>query len=206
MTKKNTQTPREFIDAHNDDAMGAYYDLVDVDHDANDMRALIKKYPDFYDPYLQVADDMRSDGDEKGARTLEDTAFERAQKRILDAEDNWPDEMRWGFLENRHIIRALGMGADNLWKDGKTEKALDVYRKLLHCNLNDNIGARYAIIALRMGLSYEEYIDQVWPTASVPVEQIETWFKTHAPKFPEELEEWRTYCKDTFGMSEEYIC
>ena len=183
--------------------MSEYYEILDSDHDTEDIRTLIKRDPDFYDSYLYAANDLRELGRETEARELEDEAFKRARSRVEDRRGNWPDEMRWGFLENRHVIRALMTGVDNLWRDGKTEEALAVYRKLFRSNLNDNIGARYAIIALRLELPYEEYMRQVWPQPTMPAEHINKWFRKYAPKFPEELKEWKQYCKQEIGLNEE---
>jgi len=196
--KKNK--PHEFLEKPRA-AMNDYYDLLESDHETDDIGALIKRDPDFYDPYLYVASDLDKSGFHFEARKLEDEAFKRACSRIKDKKGNWPDRLPWAWLENRHIIRVLGVGADNLWKDNKINEALDIYRKLFHSDFNDNIGARYAIIALRMGLSYDEYIKQVWPQSSVPAEQVRKWFKKNAAKFPEELEGWQKYCKDELGLS-----
>jgi tetratricopeptide (TPR) repeat protein len=182
--------------------MDDWYELLEGDHSTDDYLNLIKKDPDFYDSYLSAADDIRDSGNEKAARKLEDEAFSRARVRVEDAEGNWPDEMPWGWLENRHVVRALGVGADNLWKDGNTDEALAVYRKLFRSNFRDNIGARYAIIALRLGYSYSEYQDNVWPEDLVPASHIMEWFNKHASKFPEELAEWKAYAKRELGLEE----
>lgn len=201
--KKNNvgQKRREFMEK-NRKAMDEYYEILESDHNTEDIRALIERDPDFYDSYLYVANDLRESGHESKARQLEDEAFKRARARVEDKNGKWPDEMPWGWLENRHIIRALTAGADNFWKDNKIDEALDIYRKLLHSNLGDNIGARYAIIGLRLGFTYDEYMQQVWPQPTMPAEHISNWFKKNAPKFPEELREWKRYCKDEFGLSE----
>lgn len=205
MPKKERGTrkrkPREFLDKGRA-VMREYYDILESGRGARAMRALIVRDPDFYDSYLYVANDLRESGRESEARWLEDEAFRRARARIEDKKGNWPDRLEWGWLENRHIIRALVMGADNLWMDGRTDEALNIYRKLLRSNLNDNIGARYAIIGLRLGLSYAEYIREVWPEPTMPAEHIDKWFRNHAPKFPEELREWKRYCVEELEIDE----
>lgn len=199
------QEPREFMEEPRK-IMDEYYEILESEHDTEDVRALIERDPDFYDSYLYVANDLRESGQESEARQLENEAFKRARARVEDNEGKWPDEMPWGWLENRHIIRALATGADNFWKDNRIDEALDIYRKLFHSNLGDNIGARYAIIALRLGLTYDQYMKQVWPRPTMPAEHISNWFKKNAPKFPEELQEWKRYCKDEFGLSEKDLC
>lgn len=196
MTKQsnspNSKKERIF-EAEPRDVMMDFYDIIESEHSIDDVRALIEEDPDFYDSYSYVADELRKEGKESEARKLEDEAFNRALQTITDKKGEWPDELPWGWLENRHIVRALMRGADNHWIDGNLEETLNLYRKLLKTNLGDNIGARYAIIALRLGLGYDEYMRQVWPEPMMSHEHIENWFNEHVPKFPEELEEWRKY-------------
>ena len=200
----NKKKDKEFFEKPRE-AMRRFYDLLEIGYDTDDMRELIDDDPDFYDPYLYVADDLREFGEFDEAIELENEAFTRAKRHIEDKDGDWPEYMPWGHIENRHIIRALARGADNLWFEGKTEEALDIYRKLLHSNLNDNIGARFAIVALRMGLSYDEYIKEVWPEPTMPVEHITKWFSKNAPKFMDELSEWKNYCINELGISEDEL-
>ena len=183
MTTKSKQ-PREFKDHWHEPVSDKFYDLMEAaEHDDDDVLELINTDPDYFDPYLYLADLYRDeDKDEKGARELEAVAFERALLYVLDSNDEWPDTIPWGFMENRHIVRALARGADNFWKDGRIEEALEIYRKLLQTNLNDNIGARYSIVGLRLGLSYDDYIQEVWPEPTMPADHIDNWFSKHAPK------------------------
>lgn len=205
MSVKNTNNInkklREFMEKPRK-VMNEFYEITDSEHNTDDIRALIERDPDFYDSYLYVANDLRKLRQELQARQLEDEAFKRACNRIQDKRGNWPDKMPWGWFENRHIIRALVAGADNFWKDGKIDEALNIYRKLLHSNLNDNIGARYAIIALCLGLTYKKYMRQVWPQSTMSAEHIDKWFKKNAPKFSKELQEWKSYCKKELGLRE----
>ena len=201
MTKNQNPISKDFIEKPRK-IMEAYYDLMENDHDAGDILALTEEDPDYYDPYLYVADDLRKLSEEAEARRLEDEAFSRALARIKDKDGQWPDTLNWGHLENRHIVRALMTGADNLWQDGKTEEALNIYRQLLRTNLGDNIGARYAIIGLRLGLSYDDYIQEVWPEPTMPADHIDNWFSIHAPKYAEELGDWKQYCIEEIGLDE----
>lgn len=201
---KDKKEIREFLEKPRD-VMNDYYNLLESDHDTDDMSALIKIDPDFYDTYLYIANDLRELGETEEAKVLENEAFARANARIENKDGNWPDQMSWGWIENRHIIRTLARGADNFWTDGELDKALDIYKKLLHSNLNDNIAARYAIVGLRMGLTYDEYIKQVWPEATMPADHIDKWFKENAPKFAEDLEEWKQYCIDEIGLCEKEL-
>ncbi|MBI4029547.1 MAG: hypothetical protein HY376_04250 [Candidatus Blackburnbacteria bacterium] len=60
-------------------------------------------------------------------------------KLIVDGKGDYPVELSWGWLENRHIIRAIGNWGRKLWEEGKSEGALDVFRRLLAANPNDNL-------------------------------------------------------------------
>ena len=99
--KQNKNKTREFIDKRRP-VSDKYYDLLEQDsYYDEDVLTLIKKDPYFYDPYLYLANIYREeDKNEKKARKLEDTAFRRALARIKDKNGNWPNELRWGFLEN----------------------------------------------------------------------------------------------------------
>lgn len=197
-----TGQKKEFFDKARK-TMSKFYDLQDIGRlsDVN-LRVLIREDPDFYDSYLFLADNYKDSEQLKESKRLESESFKRALSRIQDKNGNWPDEMPWGWLENRHVIRALGRGADNLWMDGRNDEALDIYRKLLHSNLNDNIGARYAIIALRHGFTYDKYMEQVWLASAVPADHIMKWFRKYALKFPEELKEWKKYCREELGLTD----
>ena len=136
--------------------MGEYYGLLDRKLSPrrlkSEMKKLIEIDPLFLDPYLVVADILMAEGKEKEAKALLKNAYEKAMRRIVDKDGNWPKVMGWGWLDNRHLIRAIERWARELWFDGKTTEALEIFRNLLKTNPNDNIGARHCILAIRMGL------------------------------------------------------
>jgi len=76
------------------------------------------------------------------AEVILDEAYRRALALITDEKGNWPDSLPWGWLENRHIIRTLVNKAVSLWDQGKTDEALEMFRKLLRTNPSDNAGVR----------------------------------------------------------------
>lgn len=65
------------------------------------------------------------------------------------------DILEWGWLENRHIIRTILNKAISLWENNHMDEALNLFRNLLKTNPNDNVGARYYILAIRMNMSLE---------------------------------------------------
>ena len=184
----------EFVDK-NHKVMSEYYDLLEsATSDAQlkrEMKKMIKIDLDFYDPYIVADLEIEIGNNKKGCQLIQE-AYERAVKRIADAKGDWPKLMQWGFLENRHLMRVLERQAVVLWEDGKTEEALDIFRRLLCVNPDDNQGARYSILALRLGLGTDWYAPfevKDGPMASEAIDAFATekWFETNAKKFPEEF-------------------
>jgi tetratricopeptide (TPR) repeat protein len=145
----------------------------------------------FLDPYLQLADILLEDGKTQYASALAREAYERALSIIADADGKWPERMPWSWLENRHILRALFGYADMIWHDGQTQEALEIYRKILKMNPNDNQGVRYSILALRLGLGpswQDKFMVEDAGVQDLNAEKRETWFTHNARKFPEEFD------------------
>jgi len=156
------------------------------------MSKLIAKNPDFYDSYLFLADILKSEDKEQQARELLFIAYQRAVKRVVDKEGNFPKRIEWGWLENRHLVRAIESWALELWEQNKNEEALELFRRLLQSHPNDNIGARYSILALRMGLDsdYEQrFVLKDNPDYLDAMKEID-WFYDNYKKFPEEFSWW----------------
>ena len=158
----------------------------------NQMRKFIEKDPDFFDTYLALADFLYEDEEYFEADELLRTAFTRALKRIVDKDGNWPKVMPWGFLENRHLIRAIDRWAYKLWEDDHNEYALEIFRKLLKSNPNDNVGARYEILAILLGHGQEWQEEEFSAGREGMIDAIksEKWFNRNAKKFPEEFNWW----------------
>jgi tetratricopeptide (TPR) repeat protein len=187
----------EFIDADRA-AMHSFYDLTAQIHAENDLFriapalvALIKKDPDFYDTYLTLANVCEARNDESGARTLWVTAAERALQRITLPDGSWPKEIAWGWLENRHVVRAILKRALLHWDDGETEAALGLLRKLLRANPGDNIGARNYILGIRLGQrSLEEHEAPFTNGYGLDATKLWKWFDDNAKRFPDEFAWW----------------
>lgn len=176
--------------------MSQYYDLIEADPKPEELikvlKKMIRKDPDFFDPYLALAGTLDEKEEPDKAYDIRKEAFRKAMLKIVDKKGNWPEEMPWGFLENRHLIRALVVFARELWEQERYDFALYLYRKLLKTNPNDNIGARYEILAIQLGLD-PDYAEEMFP-ASMPntVDAIksEDWFQENAKKFPEDFNWW----------------
>lgn len=199
---KNRDSKKVFIDKDRK-VMDKFYELTEkdkfyVEDMIDELKKLIKADPDFFDSYLYAAHLFRKElKKEKEDRKLENEAFKRALRIVQNEKEKWPAEIPWGVLENRHIVRALGTGGNNYWKDGKIEKALEIFKKLLKSNLNDKIGARYPILAIRLGMSYEEYENKFWKTGVCRADIITNWFDDNSQKFPEEFKDWWKYLEET---------
>ena len=61
----------------------------------------------------------------------------------------------WGLLETRPYMRSLEGAASCLWQLGRKEKAIQIYRKMLHLNPGDNQGIRYVLTDLLWTLNRE---------------------------------------------------
>lgn len=179
--------------------MQEYYELLESSVSGKvlkkGMEALIAEDPDFYDPYIVVADLEMKDGDVKKGMRLIQQGFERAVMRIADVHGDWPVEMPWGYLENRHLMRMIERFAMLVWDQGMEEMALDIFRRLLRANVGDNQGSRHSILAIRMGLGSdwdEPFVIQDGPMAgeALDLRAVSEWFEQHAKDYPDEFDWW----------------
>lgn len=186
----------EFIDEDRK-VMDKYYDIMDKDFSnkklITEMKKLIAIDEDFYDPYLIIAEILSYDGKNQEAQALLKDAYERAVKRISDSQGRWPQIMRWGYLQNRHIMRALESYADEYWSQKNIDAALDIYRRLLRANPNDNQGARYNILAIRMnyepGTREKQFeVKENGEVVGLDAFKMHKWFRIHSKKFKDEFE------------------
>ncbi len=183
--------PREFVDKKRP-VMREWYDLIEraenlgIEGIKEEAKELIKKDPDFLDPYTLLFEILQDEGDFEGAEAMLDEAYQRAIRLITDKEGNWPDLLEWGFLENRHIIRAIVNKGLWLWDNGENEEALSIFRNLLRTNENDNVGARFYILGIRMDMTFEEFQDR-FDKGGYYDRDIVEWFAENMDKFPEEF-------------------
>lgn len=191
---------REFIDEDRE-VMDAYYELCeryegkDVGFIKRQLSELIEKDPDFLDPYLMLYRTLEDEGNSRVAKGVLNSAYERAVDLITDEGGKWPDELEWGWLENRHIIRTILNKAISLWDDGEIEEALELFRKLLDTNPADHVGARHYILAIRMGMSLEEFENRFNKGGYYDSELME-WFDENYEKFQDEFDRWEETIED----------
>lgn len=155
------------------------------------LEQMIARDPDFYDPYLMLRDLLHREGETAEGDALLDEAYRRALARITDAEGNWPRALEWGWLENRHILRTLLNQAIALWNAGDTDGALDLFRKLLRSNPNDNVGARNYILALRLNMTFDTFEARFASEYGYDALKLLDWFDENSKRFPEEFDAWK---------------
>jgi tetratricopeptide (TPR) repeat protein len=189
-----TKRTREFVDKDHD-VMNAYYDLCESYDGRNAKRVktqllkLTEQDPGFLDPSVMLFEILQDEGEFKEAETILDQVFQRAIKLIVDKNGQWPDKLRWGWLENRHIIRTIVNKGVSLWVENKNDEALDLFRKLLRTNPNDNPGVRYFILGIRMGMTNSEF-EKEFDRGGFYDSDLDAWFGKNSGKFPEEFDWW----------------
>lgn len=200
MKKKQIGKPRpkrsdEFLDADHD-AMDTYYMLMESNVSSKKRKKTLEQLivldPDFYDPYIQLAYTLQENEEYEKASKILYQGYQRALARVADKDGNLPKSLSWLWIENRHIIRIIDAWAHNLWEEGKTSEALEIFRKLLGSNPNDNIGARHSILAIKLGLEadYEMMFEMKDMPGYMDASKVITWFEKNSKKFPEEFDWW----------------
>lgn len=188
---------KEFMDK-NHKVMDRFYELLDSnvtrDQLKEEMKKFIKQDPFFFDPYLVLADTLYHEKKIKQADGLIEEAYYKAIWTIVDYKGNWPEETAWGWLENRHIMRAISRYAYRIWEEGRSDEALDIFRKLLKSSPNDNLGIRYAILAIRLRLDsdwdFKFLAKDKGQVLGLDAGKVDSWFDKNSKKFPEEFGWW----------------
>ena len=188
----------EFVDeADRYDVQTAYWDFLESEEEdlkkaIKTLKNLIKKDPNFFDPYVTLSEYYEYAGDDMESFNILKEGYERAMKMVIH-KGRFPDVLSWLFTENRHIIRMMYNYALKMWEIGEKDEALRVMQQLLASNPNDNIGARYAIVAILEGYediySWEELFESE-NGYGLDAFAVDEWFEKHAKKYPEEIGWW----------------
>jgi len=194
---KNTRRPKqidEFIDKHHK-VSTEFYEFMDNDLSNGQVKRAMKKFieedPLYFEPYLVLIDLFLEEGNYLEAKKYLKTAFQKAIMKIVDKKGNWPKIMEWGWLENRHVIKIIERWGIELWEEGNTKEALNIFENLLKTNPRDNIGARYSILAIKMNLntSYELQFQSSLP-GFIDAGEITKWFEENSRKFSDDFDWW----------------
>ena len=202
---KRTKQIVEFV-GKDHPAMDEYYDITEQFQSGRlassevkvVLRKLIKTDTHFLDPYLFLAQiEYDDENDDEYFRLIWD-AYLKAVHMVANRSGEYPKSLPWGYLENRHIIRALCSFALLQWEQGHIRISLEIYRKLLASNLNDNIGVRYSILALLLGYNpdYETlFLPDIGPVYGLDAKKMNDWFTKHSAGFPKEFVDFHENAK-----------
>jgi len=183
--------PYEFIDRDRFEVNEMYFDFLespiqnDIKKSINALKAMIKKDKNFFDPYITLYEYYLMDRDFKNAIKIMEQGFQRAID-LIDKDGKFPDILNWGFIENRHIIRMIFNFAMFIWaNDDDKDIALNIFMELLKSNPNDNIGARYSIVAILEGFESQDVLEEKFESKDgmgMDIMALERWFNKAAQK------------------------
>ena len=185
----------EFVDKDRNVSM-KYYGICeldrstkkDINHVKKKLKDLMKEDPYFLDSYSDYYQILLHENDHIEARRLINSAYSKAMELILDKNKEWPDRLEWGWLENRHIIRAILNKAIDEWSSNNNEVALNLFRKLLITNPRDNAGVRFYILAILMNMSFDDY-EKKFNKGGYYDDSSWKWFDKNYKKFKDEFPE-----------------
>jgi len=158
------------------------------------LKKLIQRDPDYFEPYSSLSELHAMTGNVLEAEKILNNAYKRALKRILDEKGQWPDVLKWDVVENRHLIRALLNKAILFWNYGKNRDALNLLRKLLRSNPNNNIVTRFFILAIRMKMSHFAF-ERQFNKHGFYDSDLTAWFDKNYRAFPDEFDWWHEEIK-----------
>ncbi|MDA3840760.1 MAG: tetratricopeptide repeat protein [Patescibacteria group bacterium] len=189
---------KEFVDDNHHEVMDDFYDIYESEMSDNEveieLRRLIEVDEYFFDSYISLADILSHSNRVEEADELLQAAYTKALMKIVDKDGNWPKELRWGYLENRHLMRVIEAYGFLCWRKGKTEQALFIFRKLLRANPLDNQGIRHYILAIRLGLDEDKWSRPFQAKNSFPgaldAFKMSDWFNRNVKKYSDEFDWW----------------
>jgi tetratricopeptide (TPR) repeat protein len=188
----------EYIDKDRFEVHELYFEFLessevdDIKKSIKVLKSIIKKDPNFFDPYITLNEYYLMDGDFEKAIDIMEKGFQRAID-LIDRNGKFPDELLWGFMENRHIIRMIFNFGMFVWANEDKDIALNIFMELLKSNHNDNIGARYSIAAILDGFDSQEDYEEQFESENgmgLEYEALEKWFYKAAQKHKEVLGWW----------------
>ena len=137
---------------------------------------MVDEYPDYLDPYNTLYAIYQNQEDFKSADTILNRAYNRAHLLILDAKENWPDEMLWEEANNQHILRTVFNKALDFWMDDNRGDSLVALEALLKMNAKDEIGVRFYHLAVKNKFTYEAFMKRFLKDGVLDP-SIEEWYK-----------------------------
>lgn len=176
--------------------MHAFYDLM-AEHDDDEpsealiagLRQLIAQDPDFYDSYSALGELL---GGDEGRELFRD-ACTRALGRIRS--NTFIRHVPWGYLENRHLLRAILNEALECWDDQSLENAVFLLKTLLELCPDDNVGARQYLLAIREGMTFVSFEERFMDPSGLgyTAGKLHHWFGSKSQAYPDDFAEWQKY-------------
>jgi tetratricopeptide (TPR) repeat protein len=188
----------EFIDIDRFKVNEMYWDFLesldseDITKSIKVLKKMIKTDLDFFDAYTTLYEYYLYDNEPKKALDILTKGYERAMNLVLDR-GRFPDKLSWLFIENRHIIRVIFNYAAMMWTVENKKEALRLFKLLLKSNPDDNIGARYSIVALLEGYKSQEHFEEQFENddgSGLDGMAMHRWFEKHAKKHKKEIGWW----------------
>ncbi len=188
----------EFIDRDRFEVNEMYWEFIEsedaehIEKSIKILKGIIKKDPDYFDPYITLHEYYLANNESnKAIATLVD-GYDGAMNLVM-VDGEFPDELLWGFIENRHIIRMIFNYALLMWRMEDKEQSVTLMLQLLKANPGDNIGARYYIVAILEGFKSEEEFEVNFMKEDeeyLDWQEQETWFQENVIKHRKELGWW----------------
>lgn len=162
------------------------------------LKGFIKAAPRFLEPYLWLEELYSRNRRRRSEEAIFKKAYAKALKMVLGKENIWPDEMPWGSMDNRTLIRIFLRRAEEFWHRGQSDhllfkQAQTIYLNLLHSDPTDKPCARIFALATLEGISnhdfysrfmdYDEYGDYGLK------DEVFEWFEQESKKH-KELQPW----------------
>jgi len=104
------------------------------------------------DAYLGLAIANKLLNNEENYHKNIDNAFKITKEKFK----KWPEELTWGYLDNRPYLRSIAMKAESFWNLNKEKETIELYKLLLKLSPNDNQGIRYLLAALYAGIDGDD--------------------------------------------------
>jgi len=149
------------------DAMG-YLNIGDTKMAKFLLQKAIKLNEDFVAGYMGLTAVAKKEKDREKEKVYAELAFEKTRKVF----PKWPEELRWGIIENRQYLRAICDRACVYHIEDNFSEAEKLYRLLLKLNPDDNQGVRYLIAGMFAGLKPED-VDKLFDEGN----KLQNWDK-----------------------------
>lgn len=126
------------------------------------LKGFVKEAPRFLESYLWLEELYSRNRRRRSEQAIFKKACAKAFQMVLGKENKWPDEMSWGSMDNRTLIRIFLRRAEELWHRGQGDQLLlkqakTIYLNLLHSDPNDQPCTRIFALAILEGISNHDF-------------------------------------------------